>query len=387
MRKGINILYLDHASKIGGAQVSLLAILRNIDGDKYNAAVVCPQKGTFVDAIQKINIPAERLDFDRIRRTANPIKLFLGFVFFGVYVFRIYRIIRERQIELLHANTLKTAIMAGIVAKFTGVPLIWHVRDFLPLGMFRPILVKVAHLLADSVIVNSAATGEMFQKQGARKSVVVHNAIDSSRLSVKSGGNDLGRELGINPNVQVIGTIGRIHPEKGLEYLIEALTIVRKEIPQIRLLVVGEAHNGDTAYARQIIDLVKRHELTDQVAFLGFRRDITEVLSTIDLLVVPALREPFGLVILEAMAWGKPVVATRAGGIPEIVVDGKTGILVSPRDPGALAASISRLLRDKELALRMGQAGRAHFENSFAMEKMMGKIQDVYENVLPGQGC
>jgi glycosyltransferase involved in cell wall biosynthesis len=191
--------------------------------------------------------------------------------------------------------------------------------------------------------------------------------------------------LGMDLYSPVIGTIGRLHPEKGLEYLIKAMHKVVKEIPKVKLLVAGDTTLGDKEYYRAIKDLAKGLDLQNAIVFLGYQKDVSKIMTTFDIFALPSLREPFGLVTLEAMAMAKPVIATNTGGTPEIVIDGQTGILVPPRNVSALADAIIRLLRDKQLAMRMGLAGRARVHDCFSVEKMMNKIEDVYEGVLAGR--
>ena len=158
-----------------------------------------------------------------------------------------------------------------------------------------------------------------------------------------------------------------------------------KAIPKIKLLVIGDTTLGDKEYYHTIEDLVQRLDLRDEIVFLGYQKDVAKVLTTFDIFVLPSLKEPFGLVSLEAMAMAKPVIATDTGGTPEIVINGQTGILVPARNVDALADAIIKLLRDKELAREMGLAGRARVHDCFSVEMMMNKIYDVYDGMLAGR--
>ncbi|MBW1613078.1 MAG: glycosyltransferase [Deltaproteobacteria bacterium] len=165
--------------------------------------------------------------------------------------------------------------------------------------------------------------------------------------------------------------------EKGFEYLVETLPDVLREYPDARFLIVGEGPLRDKLK-------VKSEELSveDKVVFTGFRSDIKEILSAVDLLVVPSLLEGFPMVTLEAMAMAKPIVATNIDGITEQITDGVTGILVPPKDPSALAKAIIRALTNKELARSMGLSAREKVELEFSVEKMVAETERVYLSLL-----
>ncbi len=385
----VNILYVNHTGEIGGAEVSLLLLLKNLNRALYQPVVICPLKGSLARELAEISVTFEEIDFHQVRRTLNPVRLLIAIFFFFRHMIRIFQIVRSKNIKLVHANSLKSAIISGLSARLANVPLVWHVRDFLPVGFFRQLFTRLAYLLATKVIVNSKAVGGIFrfiQKDPNEKVKIIYNCIDPDLYNPDVDGNDLRRELNIGTNIVLIGFIGRVHPEKGIEYLIRAVREVIKIVPEVRFLIVGDTALGKEEYQKRMRDLSADLGLADRILFLGYRKEVVKIIAALDILVLPSLREPFGLVSLEAMAMKKPVVATNTGGSPEVVIDGKTGLLVPPRDSCALSSAIIKLLKDKELARRMGATGRKRVMNFFSPESTISSVQEMYNKILENCG-
>jgi glycosyltransferase involved in cell wall biosynthesis len=171
--------------------------------------------------------------------------------------------------------------------------------------------------------------------------------------------------------------IGRLRKEKGHSFLIDAIDEVRKRIPEVKLIIVGDGEEE-----KRLKERVKRLSLTETVVFTGLRRDIPELLTIAELVVLPSLWEGMPNSLLEAMAAGKPVVATSVGGIPEVVANGETGILIPPRDSKALAETIVRLLRDREKGHAMGMKGKKRVEQYFPLAQSIHLTEMVYQEIL-----
>ena len=191
------------------------------------------------------------------------------------------------------------------------------------------------------------------------------------------------RELGVASGAPLVGTVGRLDWYKAQQYFIQAAKLIREAVPGARFLIAGEGEKraGLEAQAAEL-------GLREDVIFAGHRRDIPEIMAAIDVFSLSSVSEGFGRAAVEAMACGKPVVATRVGGLAEIVEDGVTGRLVPPSDAAALAGAIIGLLKDRELASALGAAGRKRAE-IFSIARSAGKVQEVYDAVLsgrPGEG-
>jgi len=206
----------------------------------------------------------------------------------------------------------------------------------------------------------------------------IYNGIDIESLEKRKVDRIQKREeLGIANDCILIVTAGRLVPVKGQSYLITAFAQVITEIPNIRLVFLG-----DGVLRGELSGQVKTLGLEKQVLFLGMRSDVPEIISCSDLFVLPSINEGFGVVLLEAMAMKCPIVATNVGGVPEVVLDGETGILVPPGDPVQLAGGIIRLLKDTSLALKMAECGYQRLKVCFDIRETVSKTEHLYKELL-----
>ena len=294
------------------------------------------------------------------------------------------RFLRENNIDILHTHLFEPSVvglLAGFLARtplrvvtrhysdyHTRINRKWHVR-----------LDQLCTRLSHAVIAVSQHTADhMIKTEHAPRQKVhaVLNGIDFDRAQIS--GSDaaprIRREFAAeNANLLVI--VARLHPEKGHHYLFQALPEVRRNTRRpVRLLVAGTGPS-DRAYHEEVRAL----GCEDMVSFLGFRKDAPDLIAAADLLILPSVAEAFGLVLTEALYLGTPVVATRVGGIPEIVDDGAEGILVPPADSKALADAIVTLLNDPERRQRMAGSGRERVLSNFNFENMVRSYEAIYE--------
>jgi len=239
----------------------------------------------------------------------------------------------------------------------------------------------MGHLFPDKIITNSRAVGGIFSENGRKETV--YNGIDLSLFAPALGGEKARSMLKIGKETRLIGTIGHLAPLKGFEELIEAIGKVINEGFDVKLAIVGEAiYPNSQSYKQDLLSLVHSKGLKDRIIFTGFRENIPELLASFDIFVLPSRMEGFGRVNLEAMAMGKPVISTNVGGIPEVVQDGVTGILVTPRNSKALAHAIIRLFNDSQLGKSMGNAGRRRVEEHFTLQAHVQRIEEIYLEIL-----
>jgi glycosyltransferase involved in cell wall biosynthesis len=211
----------------------------------------------------------------------------------------------------------------------------------------------------------------------ARQVVRVYNGIELSQYHPDAHYVKLRSEWKISQEVPLIGAIGRMVWQKGFNYFIEAIPEIVRHMPDAKFIFVGDGPLKD-----QLIVKSEQLNVRDRIVFAGFRSDIKEILSNIDLLVVPSLLEGFPMITLEAMAMAKPIIGTNIDGITEQIIDGENGILVSPKDPVALAGAIIKALNDKESAKKMGLSARKTVEQKFSVEKMVAETEKVYLSLL-----
>jgi glycosyltransferase involved in cell wall biosynthesis len=228
------------------------------------------------------------------------------------------------------------------------------------------------------IAVSRAIVQKIAEERGPGLPVsLIYNGVDLERYDHQEPCCTLREEYGMEPGAQIVGVVARLEPEKGHATLIDAWPLVLRSCPSAWLLVVGEGSLAD-ALAAQAASLGVAH----RVIFTGRREDVPAVTAALDVAVLPSYREAQGLSVLEAMALSRPVVASNVGGIPEMIEDGVTGLLVPPRDPVALAAAISRLLADHSLADMIGRAGHDLVHRRFCLEQMIGAIEDLYDDAM-----
>jgi glycosyltransferase involved in cell wall biosynthesis len=206
---------------------------------------------------------------------------------------------------------------------------------------------------------------------------VVHSGIDLSRFDGVDGRGKLREEFGLADSVPVVGTVAHFAWHKGLEYLVDAVPLIRKELPDVKIFFVGEGK-----LEGEIRERVTERDVEDCVVFTGFRKDVPDVLDFLDVFVMPSVMEGLCTSILDALAMKKPVVGSDVGGIPEIIEDEKTGLLVPPKDFEGLASAIVKLMNDKGLGGQLADVGRTKVEQQFSVDAMARGNHKVYEKLL-----
>jgi glycosyltransferase involved in cell wall biosynthesis len=306
------------------------------------------------------------------------------------YSWRLARFIRSRRVALVHTNSLKADLIGGVAARLAGVPVVWHVRDriesdYLPApvaAVFR----GLCRVIPSFIVANSGATLDTLRLPGQGRHAVVHSgyALMQGSSAVVHDGVVPGAPVAkSNSEGILIGLVGRITRWKGQHVFLEAAAQVRRRFPKARFQIIGSAMFGEEAYEHEIRAQATSLGLDDCVAFLGFRADVQQLIQELDVLVHASITgEPFGQVIIEAMIAGKPVVATRGGGVPEIVREGFTGLLVPMGDALAMADAVCQILSDPGMAARMGLAGRERVLRRFTVEVTARRLEFVFEKVL-----
>jgi glycosyltransferase involved in cell wall biosynthesis len=300
-------------------------------------------------------------------------------------------LIREEGIDIVYTNTI-TKVAGAVASRLCGVPHVWHIREILkdhPLTSFFSLetTFNLVEHLSDSIIANSNATAAQFQEIAHKSKMhVVHNAIDTSTFMNAPVRKKLRKELALDSCYPLVGIIGSIHKHKNHEDAVRAFAHLKERGIAAKLVIIGEANN---IYKEFLMQLIRDLDIKDCVTFLRFRYNISEILQELDLILVPSLAEPFGRTTIEAMAAGKPVVATNAGGSPEIVVDEVTGFLVPPHAPEKMAEAIQRVLSDPKKAAEMGQAGRERVSTVFTELNYISGIEailnDTHSSCISGR--
>lgn len=377
---GARILYIDHAPYEGGAEVSLRELIEALlPLTTFQFILMAPENAPYAGKIrEETGSAGERFVHWPLTFHWRSYSLVLPLLF---DLLSLARQIQRINPDIIHANTRVANILAGILYRLqllpSGARLVNHVRDKDPLPGWKFKFIGAA----DQLIANSYRVKDFLVKGGVpeEKIEVIYNGVDLSRF------NPAKIESKTRPRRRhdlVITTVGQIYPRKGFKYLINAMREVVKKFPKVQLQIVGEDPTKDQRNRRMLKRRVEQLGLGEKVSFLGYRRDIPKILAQTDVFVLPSLEEPFGRVIVEAMAMELPVVATRVGGIPEIVVAGETGFLVEPGDSNALSQKIIQLLQDADLRMKMGKRGRERVEENFSLQQHLHQMRAVYAKLM-----
>lgn len=362
------ILYLSSSVNLWGARKSLLDILTHLDKKTFSPIVVCSSKGHLTEKLDEIKIPY-RIIRMRLWRKGKY------FPWIPYTVMCLAKLIKEERISLVHSNSHSDAPYGILACRLRKIPVISHIRDIIQPDKIGKYLLKHA----DRVIAVSNAAARAFKdiKNKSEKLVVINNSVDLNNF--KPSGDVRGK-LNISKNELVVGIVGQISRLKGHDVFLNAASIVLKKNKKIKFLIVGEVRRER---AQELCEeLINRLNIREHVVFTGYRQDIANIMSAIDILAFPTLKESFGRSAIEAMAHAKPVVASNVGGVPEIVIDGQTGILVFPGDAEALANGLLKLINDKIKREDMGNEGFMVVREKFDIRDMMNRIESVYKELL-----
>jgi glycosyltransferase involved in cell wall biosynthesis len=388
MGRPARILYLHTTSEIGGSDVSLVRLVERLDRRRFAPSVVLPADGPLVRRLEASGAAVTVMP-SLWKLTSRRGRLFLGaFVLhLPVAVAALARFIRRERIDLVHTNTIHN-LYGGWAAARAGVPHVWHIREIVwqsaTLGRLERSAVR---RWSSKIIATSEAVAAMFGPRERRppQLVTIPNGVETDRFS-PGDGSRVRRELGITPDQALVGTACRLDMWKGVDVFLEAAAALAPTRPAMRFVVVGGPVIGQEAYALSLKARADALGLAGKLHFTDWRyepADMPDVHRALDVLVLASVEpEPFGLVLLEAMASARPVVATRQGGPLEIVLDGETGLLVPPRDAVALAAAIRTLADDPAASRAMGEAGRRRVVDLYSADQYVHRIEAVYDTLL-----
>ncbi len=390
MRK--TILYVDEqGTRLSGGSSCLFNLISQLDKDNFTPIIACREgdltgeyraRGIEVDSIKFPHF--SRVSFKKGRfRFFYPHRLFSNLLRLCPLVRKLVSIIRRKKVDLLHTNSFRANIAGFLAAKWTGKPIIWHIRDF---AHEESIFIRIAgRKFVDRVIFMSKATKRSFTSDGANRPnmEVIYDGVDPDVYSPQKRNNKLREKFGISSSVRLVGIVGRLVPWKGHRYFLEAARRIADEIEDVKFLIVGEnlPESQERNSYPEIECLIEKRGLRDKVILTGFQSDIVEVMNALDLLVCPSLAEPFGMVVIEALACGTPVIGTDAGGIKEILSQGG-GILVSSRDAEAIACEVVNLLGNDRALIDLSKAGRCNVKQNFGLDGYVAQVEKLYQEVL-----
>ena len=350
----------------GGAETVLLNLVRRLDPERFQSVVPLPPGPWLNPKLRDLNVPVVEVAWKAWYDPRGPL--------------RMVETIRRYGVDLVHSHLpgqnfysciAGTLTRRKILVTYHG-PVEFHDAESAK-GKARLWYVRKT---ADQAIVVCRMVKEILMEHGFPEDriSVIYNGIDPTPYSSRTPGT-LRSELGLGPDVKLVGMIANVRQSKGYDVLVRAAAEVCRRFPSARFVGVGDVDEG---LARPIRQLVADLSLGDKFVFAGFRADVPQVLSELDVFVLSSTSEGMPLAILEAMAGRKAIVATRCGGIPEVLEDGQSGLLVPPSDPAALARAIGDLLSDESRAVRIGDSARVRLRSQFTLDRMIERYQELY---------
>lgn len=300
---------------------------------------------------------------------------------------RLARELRARGASIVHASDLLGVYHAALAARLAGLPCVTHIRSAFPPEdvpwHYKLPLLSVEHFVFVSQAVRNHFNG-IYRVPAPRASVIYDWVPPTAVAATDDNPIEVRRSFGLPDNSRLIGMVARVAPQKDFETLLSAMTRVVQMSPEARLLIVGEYDRPETSrtHWRYLCGLVTALGLDRHVVWAGFRSDVPALMRAMDVVVLATRTEGFGLAVLEAMQEERPVVATRVGGIPEMISDGANGLLHEPGDPVGLAQAICRLLADPVLAATLAARARITARSCFAEENTLNAVTSLYTRVL-----
>ncbi len=369
----MRILYITNRAEIfSGGQISLLEFLSRVDRSRFEPIVLCPGEGGIAERVREMGITALVWDMPTARtfdlsRTAGRIR-------------ELRSIILKYDPDIVHSNGSRAQFYSSIAVRGTRAKLIWHVRESTP-----------DHFLYDWFI-GSSTSGIICVSRGAadkrfkrfpgfeEKIKVIHNGVDTRKFKKDNSAREsLRKELCAAADDVVFGIIGILVPQKGHQTLLKALSVLVGDHPHVKLVIMGKSI--DPAYTKRLRTMSNQLGVGGNVIFLEPRKDVENVLSALDVFILPSQMEGFSRALIEAMSSSLPVIASDVEGNNEAVSHGETGFLVPYGEVFLLAEDMQKLIEDRDMARRMGQNARRTVEERFCIEKNASDIQGLYDDI------
>jgi glycosyltransferase involved in cell wall biosynthesis len=374
----INILFVTASPGhvFGGGKQAFYNLISRLDRRRFNPLVATAPTGRYAEMLRAVGVRLIPLAMNNRFDLRIP--------------YRLARIVREHAVTIIHSHgggradffIHLTSKLVNVPVKITTVANLverWFDVNPIQLYVYKKIQSKTEKTFDHFICVSDYLADHLIRQHGLDRTKIntIYNGVDLDYFEGTPDYPKIKNEFLQKGERILIGAVGRLVAEKGLKYLLTSMPKVLKRFSEARLLLVGDGALR-TDLERIAIDL----DLTGKVTFVGFRSDIKEILSSLDILVLPSLLEGFPMIILEAMAMAKPIVASDIPGIREQIIDGKNGILVPIKDPNAMAAAIINILADRKVAENIGLAARKTVDEKFSIERMVAETESLYLSLL-----
>lgn len=360
------LMIITHDLAIGGLQQVVVNICKAINRDKFDVTVLCLRAlGEFAPEAEELGIKVFLL----------PQKKHTDYFSF----FKVAKILRREKIEVIHTHNTQPFFDGTLGALLSGrkIRIVHtdHARNFPDKRRYMFAEWLMSHFAYKVVGVSEHTSQNLikYEKISKKKIITIPNGIDGKKFNISIDKKAKRNELGIKNHGPIIGLGVRLTEQKGITYLIQAMTKIVKKIPDITLIIAGEGPLEESLKNETL-----KLGVNKNVFFVGPRLDMPELLKIFDLYVLPSLSEGLPMVLLEAMALGCPIIATRVGGVPKVIINGENGSLVEPKNPKVLGSEIIRVLSDSNLRKKYSKNGKKVFNEKFTADIMMRKYEHLY---------
>ncbi|OGV65921.1 MAG: hypothetical protein A2498_12715 [Lentisphaerae bacterium RIFOXYC12_FULL_60_16] len=379
MSDPVPVLWVHHASVLGGAERSLLDVVRHLDPHRYFPVVCLPHPSPLASALRDAGIQTIHLPIRRVTRT--PSGFFSLAWNHALGSTRMAGILQSLRPAIVHANSLTALLCAGPASRRQGIPCLWHCRD---LSSIKPFQSAVRRWATGGVIaISDTIARHLASSLGSSLTpITIPNGIDLAPDVPPPESGRFRQQYGIQPATFLVGNIGQLVPWKRHDRFLDAMTRVAAILPDSRFVIAGtDPYNDHPAMVRALQARASSPALRGRVIFTGHLPDIRPLLADLDCLVHTADREPFGRVIVEAMAAGCPVVAVKSGGPAEIIRDGTDGLLVDPADLDAISQSVIRIAQDPLLTEQLTTSARSRARDAYDIRLTATRLMSVYDQL------
>jgi len=360
----INICHVVFSLDFGGLEKVVIDLAEGVDKKKYRVVICC---------LDKLGDLAKEAESKGIKVIFVSRKAGLDF---GL-PFRLSRVFKKENVSIVHSHNFAPMLYSTLGAKLAKVSFVLNTIHGREKKVRHNRIWSMVWKLNDFIVtISNDARNEFlkYAKVDSGRIKVIHNGIDISKFVNNNDCNDLKAKLGISASDYVIGTVSRLSLEKDQFTLLDTFERITENLSNVKLLIVGDGKSRG-----ELEDYSRRLRIEGKVLFLGFRNDIAEILSIMDIFVLTSLTEGISVSLLEAMAASKPVVATNVGGNAEVIEDGKTGFLVRPKNPEKIAENIIALLKNRSLSTQMGKKGKERVTENFSLKRMISEYESLYK--------
>ena len=368
------IIVLNTSSRIGGAEKSLQDVLDVLEENNIIWVALPTTEALYAELSKKFKIKNHTLE--RLEKSKTILLCFSSIFQIFNTSYQISRLVRKEKIDLIYANANHSNLYAILVKLFTGKKIIWHMRD----NLNNKLLSLLLSILSDKIICIS----EHLSKQifFPNKTQIIYNGIDTHKWKLNNTTPSLiKKELSLEPDRILIAQVGQLIPWKNHLLLIDIAKNVIRKNPKVFFIVLGEdTFKAFPDYNKLLLSRIHCENLENHFSLLGYKENIKEYLSEIDILVHLAEGEPFGRVLIEAMALEKPVVAINSGGPAEIIEDNNTGFLVEKTEQNIIVEKLVQLSEDQVLRKKFGRNGRMLVERNFSIRNLR-KVQEIISSI------